>query len=427
MPYNVNVISNTKQEIVFDIPQEELKPHFEKEYITYKNKTSIPGFRKGKAPLSMIMKMYGEAIEYESLEKIANEFYKNYLEESKVNSIGTGKLIDMDYKPKGNLSFKVEYEVMPELVLKDYKGIEVTKPIYEVNDKIVNDEIEYLKAKNCKYEEVQEAIGDENVVTFDIQMLDNASHPIVGQHDKGTKIYLKDKELNIELKKQIENIKLNEERFVKIPIIKDEKETIENYRFTARKIEKVIYPELNEDFFKLVSKKEIKDEAEFRQVISEDLDRIYKNMSDRELRNNIISELIKLNEIDVPEVIIERTLSGYIEELKEQNPKRELPENFNEEDFKKEKRVDAILQAKWFLISEKIVDVEKIEVSDEEIENIAKIDAERFNMPLDKVIEVYKKNSDLTNRLLNDKVMNFLIENNNIKEIKNSDESEIVS
>ena len=88
------------------------------------------------------------------------------------------------------------------------------------------------------------------------------------------------------------------------------------------------------------------------------------------------------------------------------------------EEFKKTKRVDAILQVKWYLIRDKIIHLEKIEVTDADLEPVIEEDAKKYNIPADKIRSIYEKNDDIKYKLLDKKLLDFLIEHAKIKEVE---------
>jgi len=105
-----------------------------------------------------------------------------------------------------------------------------------------------------------------------------------------------------------------------------------------------------------------------------------------------------------------------MDEYKQQFPKKQLPKDFNAEEFRKERRVDAILQAKWYLIREKMIEDNKIEALEEDFLKLAEDNATRYNIPADKLIEAYKENEDIKMKILNDKVLDLIISNASITE-----------
>jgi trigger factor len=425
MAFKTNIIDKCKQEVEFDIPYVELIPHFEKAYQKYKNKVNIPGFRKGKAPTSLIKKMYGEMIEQASLEDISNDVFKDYLKTNDIHNLGEGLLTDLDYNPGQAFKFKVKYEVKPEIESLSYKDMEITKPVYKIDEKMIEGEIDYLRSKHATYENSEKATDDDYVVTLDVQKLDDNGFSIIGESEKNVKFYLNDTHLNYELKSQLLNIASGEEKILTVRT--EGKEKPEKYKAKTTKIEKIILPELNPEFFEKVYKHKIEDETHFREHINSDLENMYKNISEQELKNNIINELIKLNDVPVPDALVENVLNSYVDDIRNQNPKRELPANFNEEEFRKTRRVDAIVQVKWFLIRDKIIELEKIEVTDADITPLVEADASRYNLPVEKIKKLYDNNPDVKFKILDKKVIDYLITNSKIKEVVQSQESKITT
>jgi trigger factor len=417
MEFKVNRLDDVKQEVEFEVTYADLAPYFEKAYKKYQKKAEIPGFRKGKAPISMLKRMYGDLIEQGSLEDVSNEIYRKYLDDNHIHPLGEAALVDMDYEQKSLFKFKVKYEVKPEINLADYKGIEVTKTVYRIDEKMIDEEVKYLQSKHVKYEEAPKADGDEYTLTVDVQKLDDTGIEIIGERDKSIRVYLNDPQINKEFKEQLSEIATGEERVLILPAQEEGK--TEKYKVKCLKVEKVVFPELSEEFFThIYSDGSVKTADDFRAKVKTDLEGIYKNIGEQEIRNNIISELIKLNEVTAPDALVTNILDSYIEDVKNQNPKRNLPADFDEDEYRKTKTTDAILQVKWYLIRDEIIKAEKIEVSDKDIEPIIEADAKKYNLPVDKLKTIYENNPDLKYKVLDDKLMKFLIDNAKIKEVE---------
>jgi len=414
LDFKVKDLDNCKKEIDATLTYEELKPHFEKALLKYKQKVSIPGFRKGKAPLQMVKKLYGDSVEYTALEDIANKEFKKYIVDNKVNIIDFGKMTDMDYKPKEKFTFKIEFEVTPEVVVGNYKNLELTKVKNVIDDTIVEEEIQSSRMRLAQFEIDGQALDDDYKITVDIQALDDSGNIIVGESQKDMPIFLNNRDLFPEFREGLKNIKEEEERVIDT---KDANDKPKKIKVTCQKVEKIVLPEINVEFIKKVTGKEdIKDEKEFRKFMKGEIESAYDNISEQTMKNDIVSELIKLNEVKVPDTFVNSILDQYVKDYKIRFPKNYSFKDFKEDEFKKEKRVDAIRQAKWFLIREKLIEMEKFKVSDEDLKEVAKKNAKTYNMPVDKLMNSYKTNEDVKIKILNDKVMNFLIENANVTE-----------
>jgi trigger factor len=223
------------------------------------------------------------------------------------------------------------------------------------------------------------------------------------------KLYLGNKDLLPEFKSALQGIKEGEDKVISTSTKSGDTQKV---KLTATKIEKMIYPELTEELFKKVTgKEEIKTEEEFRAEIKSELGKIYNSNADQQLHNELISEVVKGNDISVPDTFVSAIMQSILEDYKKQ-----LPKNYNLtkeqlEEFTKSKRADAIFQAKWFLIREKIAELENLKAEEADYMKLAEENAARFNIPADKLVEVYKENSDISSNIVSRKVLDFLEEN----------------
>ncbi len=423
MEVNIKELENCKKEFEATLSYEELMPHFEKAILKYRQKVQIPGFRKGKAPINMVKKLYGDSIEYSALEDITEEIFIKYIIENKIKLIGKGTLKDLDYKPKEKLLMKVEFEVAPEIILDNYKNLDLTKTKYEVDESLVDEELTYLNLKYANYEIDGQAKDDEYMITFDTQEVDEAGSIIVGKTEKGIRIYLGSRNLEKDYKEGLKNIRENEERVIEVtnPANNEKKKL----QVKCTKVEKIIKPEMNEETFKkFTNKDDVKTEEEMRKTIKEEIEKAYENVSTQRLKDSALGELIKSNNITVPDYYVNTILDDYVKEQKIKHGKHEHMKEFNEEEFRKQHRADAIFNTKWYLIKEKIVELEKIELNDEDYKRVADESSKRYNIPVEKLIEIYKANEDMKSQLLADKVLDFVIKNSNVTEVIETKKSE---
>lgn len=427
MDLKLNDLENSKKELEATLSYEELTPHFDKAIESYRKKANIDGFRKGKAPVSIIKKKFGEGIEYSALEDIANEIFVKYVVDNKFELLGKGAITDLDYKPKENLKFKVEFEIMPEIKVDNYKGLELKKTKYIIDDSLVDEEIQYHRFRNATNEIDGVALDDNYIVTVDLQNLDEAGNILIGQSQKDLRVYLGNPEIYPEFKEGFKGIKEGETRIIDS---KNAEGGNKKVKITCTKVEKLVLPEMNEEFFrKVTSKEDIKTEDDFKNEIKNELQKIYDGISLRRLHNDAVSEMIKSNDVPAPERYIEIILNGMVDDYKHQLPKQQLPKDFDRDEFNKEKRVDAILQSKWYLIREKLIETEKLEVEEADYKKIAEENATRYNIPADKLIEAYKDNEDVKMKILNDKVIDLIISNakiDEITEIKKKEEKPVI-
>ena len=171
----------------------------------------MPGFRPGKVPASLIKKQYGQSLKYEAIDEITKKTLTEYIRNNKLNILDTPAMTDLKENEDGTHSFTVEFEVIPDFDLKDYKSLEIYEPVHRVTDDEIEREIDFQLNKWGKREEV-DVVTSDSVVTFDGYPIDPETKAIL----KGEKPYidvefdLSDKENHPELKETLMNAKVGD-------------------------------------------------------------------------------------------------------------------------------------------------------------------------------------------------------------------------
>ena len=413
----VNHISGNEQEMEIIVSANELVPHFERAYEKARSKIELKGFRKGKAPIAIIKKLYGETVEQDSLDEISNDLYRQAVDEKNLEPVGRPTLVDLDYQRGEGLRFRVKYEVKPRFELKRYKGFNVEKMAHTVTEEEVAHEIDRLQRRNHTTEEVEAVTDDEHIVTIDLQELDDAGFPIIGKKNENARLYLADSQLFPEIKDAVKHTKVGNEHQVRIESSHGEHKHHTFVSLKVKKIEKVELPDFEDVFVKKITKGKIETVGQFRKSLREDLEKFWKEKSERQLSDAIVAEIIKQHDIPAPESMVRAILDSFIEEIRNQEPKKQLPKDFDEEKFRGENRAYAIRQAKWYLIKERILEVEKITVDDSDIEALAEQESNNIGIEKNRLVQYYKSSQVSHDKILSDKLMKFLKDNAKIREV----------
>lgn len=410
MQVTITSQSDVQQEVEIQLSPEELQPSFDKAYAKYRAKAELKGFRKGKAPMEMIRRLYGEAIEHEALDEIANDAFHNAMEERNVRPLGTPSMTDMDFKRGERLQFKIKYEVKPAVELKAYKGIAVQRPVRPISDAEVEDELLQLRKVHSTTTPAEIAADDEHVVTADVQELDEAGTPLVGKKSSGVRFYLADNSLAPEIKGALRNIKVNEETAAQYATHHDDHEHRVHIAISVKKIEKIELPPYDEALVKKVTGGKVTSPEEFRASLRADLERYWAERTEAKVADDIASEIVRQHEFNVPESLVEGILDSYVEELRGRTRDRQLPKGFDDKKFREERRVYAVWQAKWMLLKERIAEAEKIEVTEADLEKVAEEEAARSGLAKEKLLAHVKTSDAIHDRLLTAKIAAFLKE-----------------
>lgn len=422
MEYNLVDVSSSEKEIEVKLTYEEIKDELESEVKKESKKIQIPGFRKGKAPLSMIKKFYGDSLEYDASEKVANNWFWKLAEQKDLRPISRPSMTDIQFEPTQELSFKVKYEIIPILELKDYKGLSFEVPEFIVKDTEVDREINYILQSNQTTEAV-EVVGDDDNFIIDVEAirLDKDGNPYEGTKAEKFHLHLNDEKVQPEIKANAKGKIVGdtfEYSFIDEADKPDDSGNTEKireeikYKFNILGIKKIILPLLNEEFIKNVTKDKVSNEAELRENIKNDLQNYYNQKVEEISRGKLISEIIKNNDFTPPASLVSNILKEYIKSEEEQ-AKKNKNKFFDKEEAEKRLYKSAENEVKWYLIKNQIVKNEDLQVSDEELAELAKTESETTGLPVEKLLNYYKS-SNHSERIIDKKLFDFLEQNNTI-------------
>lgn len=418
MEKKVNEIEKHEHELDVTLTYDEIKPEIEAAYKKERKKISIDGFRKGKAPLHIIKKFYGESIEYQAVESISNKKFWDIVEEDDLKPISTPKLVDIDFVPNEKLSFKVQYEVKPVLELKDYKGLEIEKPLLNVRDEDVEAELDKILKSHATYEET-DVISAKDRFVANLQRVNDDGTPFEGSKTENLTVDLSEPTVNLDLQEKSIGKKVGDTfDFSFVDEHKHGEETHKEeykYKIDVVKIEKVVYPEFDEEFIQKISNKQAKTIEEFKGQIKDNYQKYYESQSQQIFESSLLNEVVKNNDFTAPAGYVSVMLERLIEVEKE-NAKRYKQPIPDDDKLKTDLAQRAEWTAKWQIVLENLARIEQIEVEDSELEKLAEEEASKTGISVQKLVKYYKD----TNRkesLLEDKVINFLKDNTKVKEI----------
>ncbi|MBI9071024.1 MAG: trigger factor [Melioribacteraceae bacterium] len=419
MESKVNILTDCEHELEVTLNYDEIKGDIDRAYKEEGKTIQIPGFRKGKAPLAMIKRIYGDAIEYKATEKIANDHFWKIVEKEKLEPISTPSMNDLDYQPGEKLSFKVKFEVKPKLELKDYKGLEIEKPIFTVKDDSIESEVKIALKSKSEFAEAEKVENEDYRVTVDLQRMDEENNPIEGNISKDMVLDLSEEKINPQIKENTIGKKVGEKfEFT----FTDEHSTapektgeVFKYEGLINKIEKMVLPEATEELLLELSQNKAKTLDEFKATIRENYEQYFTSQSDSIYTNTLLNRIVENNDFEAPQGYVDNLLKNMIEQEKEQAKRQNMPA-LTDEQYKEQLSQRALWTAKWQIISENIIAVEEIKVEDKDLEELAEKEAAKIGISKEKLMGYYKS-SGRAAQLLDEKVFDFLKEQNPAIEI----------
>lgn len=407
------------QEVEVNLGYDEITAEIDEAYQEERKNIEIDGFRKGKAPMAMIKKLYGEAIEYKASEKIATKKFWEVVDKENLKPISTPQLVDIDFVKGSKLFFKIQYEIKPKLDLKNYTNLEIEKPVFKVKEDDIEKEIAYLLKPHVTYESAESVDGKYFRITANLQKLDENGVAVIGQRSENMVIDLSDEKVNAQIVENANGKKVNDKfpfTFVDEHYHGEELHR-EEYRYEAEitKIEKIVQPELSEEIIKKISGDKATTIDEFKEMLRKNFSDYYNKQSEDIFTNSLLNEIVKNNDFTPPIGYVNTVHKRFIE-LEKENAKRYKMPSVDENAIAEYYKPRAEWNAKWQIILENLAEKENIKVEDSELEALANQEAEKTGISAQKLFKYYK-DSNRGDVLLEDKVIEFLKKNNKVKEV----------
>lgn len=412
--------------IEFTVSQSEFSDAINKAYLKMKDKINVQGFRKGKAPRHIIEKKYGKSIFYdEALDIAIQEKYPTVISELKLDVIDSPKVNIEKFEESQDIVISADVEVMPEVEVSNYLGVEVENKEITVTDDDIESEIKKIQDKNSRLIEVE----DRPVQKGDFLTIDYAGFVGEEQFEGGT---AENQTLEIGSNTFIPGFEdqlvgKNKGEEVKVNVTFPEDYNAENLKGKDAVFNVVIH-EIKMKELPVIDDEFAKDVSEFNsleELKHDTKNKLQKRADDNNLinkSNNVVTKIANNTQVEVPEVLIKREIEmlgrNYEQQFRQQGfagkEYDQLIKNFVDQ-YKQSARPQAEFNVKVDLILEAITKKENIVATEEEIlEEINKV-ADQYEIVEDKREAFIEnlKNSDMSyfkESVTRKKTVNMLVE-----------------
>lgn len=398
---NLTRPDNTKAVIEFDVDAETFDKAVNAVYNRKKGAITLPGFRKGKAPRSLVEKMYGKGFLYEdAINDLLPDAYEAALKESGLDTVGRPEFEISSVDEKGLVMTATVY-LKPEVEIADYKGITLTKKTIRVTEDEVNSEINTVRERNARNIDVTDRAaenGDIAVIDFEGFKDDVAFE---GGKAEGHELKLGSGQFIPGFEEQIVGHNVGDEFDIHVTFPKEYHApelagAPVVFKIKLHEIKAVELPALDDEFAKDVS--DFDTFAEYKADVKATIEKRKKDAADREADDEIVDILVSKLQGDIPACMydseINEMLNQYDQRLKSQGLDLATYLKYTQSTMEKiteELRPDAEKRVKSRLALEKIAALEEITATDEDVaEEIAKI-AKAYNMEPEKVEALVSK------------------------------------
>lgn len=416
-------MSGTKREITVEIPAEEVSRETNTLIQKYQKLARIPGFRIGHAPASIIRQRYAEGIKSDVVDALVPKYFRREAEKQGLRPVSQPQVTDLHIHDGEPLKFTASFEVMPEITVTGYKELRAEKPEVSVTDEEVEKTVESLREQHAAFNSVEGrplADGDFAQASLDgkpktAEGVTTETKPV---HMDEVLVEIGGKNTMPEFTENLRGASAGEERTFDVVYpedFSDKRLANQTFTYTVKisGIKQKSLPELNDQFATELG--EFKTLEEVRTRIREGMEAERKHDAEREAKDKLLAELIKRNEFEVPEALVE----NQIEIRLERGVRALAAQGMRTEDIRKMdfgrlragQREQAVQDVKASLLLDKVAEAENIQVGDEELDREIEALALQSKQSVEAVRDRLTRDGALDrirNRIRDEKTLDFL-------------------
>ncbi|KMT22760.1 trigger factor [Clostridium cylindrosporum] len=425
MSVKVEKLEKNAVKLEITVSAEKFNEALNKSYKKNAKKFNIPGFRKGKAPMNVIIQYYGEGVLYDDAINFACEAsYPAAIEENKIEPVDYPEIDVVSIGKGEDLVYTATVTVKPEVKLGDYKGVEVNKVEYKVTEEDVEAEVNSMREKAARMvskEDGEVNEGDIAVIDFEGFVDDTAFEGGKGENFEltiGSGTFIPGFE------DQLKGTKAGESKDVNVTFPEDYRvEELAGkpalFKVTVNEIKVKEVPELDDEFVKDVSEFDTVDEL--KADIKKKLEEANEEKAKREFEDAVIKKITDASEVEVPDVMIEREVDFMVKDLDMKLKYQGLDINkymellgMTMDKLRSDFREVSANRVKTNLVVTAIAKAENLEVTEEELLNRAEEIAKRYGeKDLEKMRDIIltAERESIKEEISNNKVVDLIVEN----------------
>ena len=434
MNTKIEDIDSCKKKIKFDIAYKDYQAKVQSSYLALARQVKVPGFRPGKAPMSMLEKRFGPNVKKEVMTQLVSERLAEVIEEKGFRSVSPPKILEVEAEEGTDISVSASVEIVPEFKINDYSKVEIPIKITRVTDEDVNQAINYQRERQgTKVQVLDRPVEDKDFVKLDFNGTLNGEAFEGGKGSDhivqiGSEYLLKD------MGNQLIGMSVDEEKDIPVQIPENYssnksiagKEVI--FHVSLKGIQKNQLPELNDDFAKNIEPKDkFASLEDMKLQIRSQLEEHARGDAHREAKKIVTKKITEMNPIEVPEGLVEEQIKHMVvQALKKEQQAKNQTEPINEEEIhitdsqKKEHRENAIQLLQQELVLDQLASNLNINIDESElnaeVNNMVRMLGETNAHKMKKQWEQNGVLARLQSRIKRDKTLDAVMKEVQIKE-----------
>ena len=434
MNTKIEDIDSCKKKIKFDIAYKDYQAKVQSSYLTLARQVKVPGFRPGKAPMSMLEKRFGSNVKKEVMTQLVSERLAEVIEEKGFRSVSPPKILEVEAEEGTDISVSASVEIVPDFKINDYSKVEIPIEITRVTDEDVNQAINYQRERQgTKVQVLDRPVEDKDFVKLDFNGTLNGEAFEGGKGSDhivqiGSEYLLKD------MGNQLIGMSVDEEKDIPVQIPENYssnksiagKEVI--FHVSLKGIQKNQLPKLNDDFAKnLEPKDKFASLEDMKLQITSQLEEHARGDAHREAKKIVTKKITEMNPIEVPEGLVEEQIKHMVvQALKKEQQAKNQTESINEEEIhvtdsqNKEHRENAIQLLQQELVLDQLASNLNINIDESElnaeVNNMVRMLGETNTHKMKKQWEQNGVLARLQSRIKRDKTLDAVMKEVQIKE-----------
>lgn len=403
MSVKVETMEKNMAKLTIEVDAAEVEKAIQKAYSKQKSKISVPGFRKGKVPRSLVEKMYGVEIFYEdAVNEMIPQAYADAAEESGLEIVSRPSIDVVQIESGKNFIFTAEVAVKPEVELGEYKGVEVEKKEIEVTDEEVQAEIDRTRDQNSRMVTVEDrAVADGDITTIDFEgFVDGVAFE--GGKGENYPLTIGSHTFIDTFEEQLIGKNIGEETEVNVTFPEDyQAEELKGkpatFKVTVKEIKYKELPELDDDFVQDVS--EFNTVDEYKSDVKAKIRERKENEAKAAKEDTVIEKIIDSSKMDIPQAMVDLQLDNMVEDYARRLQQQGLSiqqymqyTGLTVDKLKEQMEPQAVKRIQSRLVLEAIASAENIEVTDADVDKEIEEMSKMYQMEADKLKEYMGEN-----------------------------------
>ncbi|MEO9273312.1 trigger factor [Marinomonas sp. 5E14-1] len=420
MQVSVETTSPIERVLTISVPAARIEEKVSAEVAKTAKTVRIDGFRKGKVPVSLVKKRYGQGIRMDAVEQIMRDAYVEAIQKESIQPAGMPSIEPKNFAEGADLEFVVKVEVYPEVTLADNSAIKVDRVVSEVTDADLDVMLETLRKQNAEWNAVERESADSDQVTIDFvgYLGDEAFE---GGAAQGHKLVLGSNTMIPGFESGIVGAKAGEERTISVTFPEDyQAENLKgqeaSFKITVSEVAEQVLPELDEAFVEKFGLENATIEG-LRAEVRKNMERELNQAVKAKLKNALFDGLLSINEVEVPSGLVDQEVDA----LRKQAASQFGGEGFDASQLPAELfQEEATKRAKLGLLISEVIKQNELKVDDERVRAFLEDMAQAYQEP-QQVVEFYLKNKEqlaqVQSAVLEEQVVDKLLESAQVTEV----------